>query len=154
MVGQILKQILIYLRNQMTDKSHEIPNGIAVAGCKIANLRRTNIMFNTLKGLFTKDQLVVTKTAKRTAKRVSRLTKTQRVLNLLSKGKPVSWKTLRDRFELATPRAMVDKLRSQGNMIYINKTAQGTSYRLGTPSKAIIAAGIQKLYGTKYAYSN
>jgi len=154
MVGQILKQILIYLRNQMTDKSHEIPNGIAVAGCKIANLRRTNIMFNTLKGLFTKDQLVVTKTAKRTAKRVSRLTKTQKVLNLLSKGKPVSWKTLRDRFELATPRAMVDKLRSQGNMIYINKTAQGTSYRLGTPSKAIIAAGIQKLYGTKYAYSN
>jgi hypothetical protein len=138
----------------MTDKSHEIPNGIAVAGCKIANLRRTNIMFNTLKGLFTKDQLVVTKTAKRTAKRVSRLTKTQKVLNLLSKGKPVSWKTLRDRFELATPRAMVDKLRSQGNMIYINKTAQGTSYRLGTPSKAIIAAGIQKLYGTKYAYSN
>jgi hypothetical protein len=138
----------------MTDKSHEIPTGIAVAGCKIANLRRTNIMFNTLKGLFTKDQLVVTKTAKRTAKRVSRLTKTQKVLNLLSKGKPVSWKTLRDRFELATPRAMVDKLRSQGNMIYINKTAQGTSYRLGTPSKAIIAAGIQKLYGTKYAYSN
>jgi hypothetical protein len=132
----------------------EIPQGIAVAGCKIANLRRTNIMFNTLKGLFTKDQLVVTKTAKRTAKRVSRLTKTQKVLNLLSKGKPISWKTLRDRFELATPRAMVDKLRSQGNMIYINKTAQGTSYRLGTPSKAIIAAGIQKLYGTKYAYSN
>jgi hypothetical protein len=138
----------------MTNRLHEIPNGIAVAGCKIANLRRTNIMFNTLKGLFTKDQLVVTKTAKRTAKRVSRLTKTQKVLNLLSKGKPVSWKTLRDRFELATPRAMVDKLRSQGNMIYINKTAQGTSYRLGTPSKAIIAAGIQKLYGTKYAYSN
>ena len=111
-------------------------------------------MFNTLKGLFTKDQLVVTKTTKRTAKRVSRLTKTQKVLNLLYKGKPVSWKTLRDRFELATPRAMVDKLRSQGNMIYINKTAEGTSYRLGTPSKAIIAAGIQKLYGTKYAYSN
>ncbi len=105
-------------------------------------------MFNTLKNL------VVSKTAKRTAKRVSGLTKTQRVLNLLSKGKPVSWKTLRNRFELATPRAMVDKLRSQGNMIYINKTAQGTFYRLGTPSKAIIAAGIQKLYGTSYAYKS
>jgi hypothetical protein len=135
-------------------KSHEIPQGIAVAGCKIANLRRTNIMFNTLKSLFKKDQLVVTKAAKRTAKRVSGLTKTQRVLNLLSSGKSVSWKTLRTKFDLTSPRAMIDKLRAEGNMIYINKSSKGTSYRLGTPSKAIIAAGIQKLYGTKYAYSN
>lgn len=138
----------------MNNRFLEIPQGIAVAGCKIANLRRTNIMFNTLKGLFTKDQLVVTKTAKRTAKRVSGLSKTQRVLNFLSNGKSVSWKTLRSRFDLTSPRAMVDKLRAEGNMIYINKTAQGTFYRLGSPSKAIIAAGIQKLYGTKYAYSN
>ena len=84
----------------------------------------------------------------------AKITKTQRVLNLLSSGKSVSWKTLRDRFDLATPRAMIDKLRARGNMIYINKSAQGTSYRIGVPSKAIIAAGIQKLYGTKYAYSN
>jgi hypothetical protein len=135
-------------------KSHEIPQGIAVAGCKIANLRRTNIMFNTLKSLFKKDQLVVTKAAKRTAKRVSGLTKTQRVLKFLSSGKSVSWKTLRTKFDLTSPRAMIDKLRAEGNMIYINKSSKGTSYRLGTPSKAIIAAGIQKLYGTKYAYSN
>ena len=149
MVGQILKQILIYLKKQMTSRSHEIPNGIAVAGCKIANLRRTNIMFNTLKNL------VVTKTAKRsTAKRVSGLSKTQRVLNFLSSGKSISWKTLRTKFDLTSPRAMVDKLRAEGNMIYINRSAEGTSYRLGSPSKAIIAAGIQKLYGTKYAYSN
>jgi hypothetical protein len=133
----------------MNNKFLEIPQGIAVAGCKIANLRRTNIMFNTLKNL------VVTKTAKRsTAKRVSGLSKTQRVLNFLSSGKSISWKTLRTKFDLTSPRAMVDKLRAEGNMIYINKSAEGTSYRLGTPSKAIIAAGIQKLYGTKYAYSN
>ena len=48
---------------------------------------------------------------------------------------------------------MVDKLRSKGHMIYINKSSSGTSYRLGTPTKAIIAAGIQKLYGTEYAYN-
>jgi hypothetical protein len=78
--------------------------------------------------------------------------KTQRVLELLETGKSVSWKTLRTKFDLTSPRAMVDKLRAAGNMIYINKTAQGTSYRLGTPSKAIIAAGIKKLYGTQYAY--
>ena len=78
--------------------------------------------------------------------------KTQRVLELLETGKSVSWKTLRTKFDLTSPRAMVDKLRAAGNMIYINKTAQGTSYRLGAPSKAIIAAGIKKLYGTSYAY--
>ena len=79
--------------------------------------------------------------------------KTQRVLELLETGKSVSWKTLRNKFDLTSPRAMVDKLRAAGNMIYINKTAQGTFYRLGTPSKAIIAAGIKKLYGTSYAYN-
>jgi len=146
-VGQISNQTFLY--QMMNNKFLEIPQGIAVAGCKIANLRRTNIMFNTLKNL------VVTKTAKRsTAKRVSGLSKTQRVLNFLSSGKSISWKTLRTKFDLTSPRAMVDKLRAEGNMIYINKSAEGTSYRLGSPSKAIIAAGIQKLYGTKYAYSN
>ena len=148
MVGRLLNQILTF--QMMKIKQFlEIPQGIAVAGCKIANLRRTNIMFNTLKNL------VVTKTAKRsTAKRVSGLSKTQRVLNFLSSGKSISWKTLRTKFDLTSPRAMVDKLRAEGNMIYINKSAEGTSYRLGSPSKAIIAAGIQKLYGTKYAYSS
>ena len=147
MVGRISNQIFLF--QMMKNKFLEIPQGIAVAGCKIANLRRTNIMFNTLKNL------VVTKTAKRsTAKRVSGLSKTQRVLNFLSSGKSISWKTLRTKFDLTSPRAMVDKLRAEGNMIYINRSAEGTSYRLGSPSKAIIAAGIQKLYGTKYAYSN
>jgi len=51
----------------------EIPQGIAFAGCKIANLKkRKNIMFNTLKNL------VVTKTAKKSATRGAGLSKTQR----------------------------------------------------------------------------
>jgi len=95
-------------------------------------------MFKTLKRAFTRGNA----------------SKTQKVLNLLSSGKPVSWKTLRDRFDLVSPRAMIDKLRLEGNMIYINKTSKGTSYRLGTPSKAIIAAGIKKLYGKSlYSYN-
>jgi len=84
----------------------------------------------------------------------TKLSKTQKVLNLLSKGEPVSWKTLRTRFDLMSPRAMVDKLREQGHMIYINKGVKGTSYRIGTPTRAIIAAGIKKLYGTDYSYAN
>ena len=82
------------------------------------------------------------------------LAKKVKVLNLLSKGEPVTWKTLRNRFDLTSPRAMVDQLSSEGNMVYINKTDKGTTYRLGTPTKSIIAAGIRKLYGPfKYAYS-
>jgi len=82
------------------------------------------------------------------------LSKKVKVLNLLSKGESVTWKTLRNKFDLTSPRAMIDQLRSEGNMVYINKTDKGTSYRLGTPTKSIIAAGIRKLYGPfKYAYS-
>ena len=107
-----------------------------------------------------------------------RLTKKQKVLNLLSTGRPVTWASLRKRFDLTSPRAMIDQLRTEGHMVYINESAGGTSYRIGKPSKAIIAAGVDKvfyygkdektttvneivaagiksLYGTqKYAYSN
>ena len=99
------------------------------------------------------------------------LTKKQKVINLLSNGKSVTWSTLRNKFDLTSPRAMVDQLRTEGHMVYINQSSNGTSYRLGTPTKAIlaagaskifkksmndiVAAGIQSLYGKqKYAYSN
>ena len=100
------------------------------------------------------------------------LTKKQKVLNLLSNGRAVTWSTLRTKFDLTSPRAMVDQLRTEGHMVYINQTSNGTSYRLGTPTKAILAAGVKKvlksdtysnviaagiraLYGKqKYAYTN
>ena len=98
------------------------------------------------------------------------LNKKTKVLNLVSKGAPISWKALRSKFDLTSPRAMVDQLRTEGHMVYINQTSNGTSYRLGTPTKSIlaagaskifkksmreiVAAGIKSLYGTqKYAYS-
>tara|TARA_Y100000004_G_scaffold80852_1_gene90878 strand:- start:1050 stop:1367 length:318 start_codon:yes stop_codon:yes gene_type:complete len=74
-----------------------------------------------------------------------KLSKTQRVINAFTRGETLTWKTLRNTFDLTSPQAMVDKLRSQGYMIYINKDANGTSYRMGTPSKAIIAAGVGEL---------
>ena len=84
-----------------------------------------------------------------------RLTKKEKVLNLLSTGRPVTWASLRKRFDLTSPRAMIDQLRTEGHMVYINTTPTGTSYRLGKPTKSIIAAGVKALYGTqKYAYSN
>ena len=64
---------------------------------------------------------------------------------MLSTGKPVTWTTLRNKFDLTSPRAMVDQLRTEGHMVYINQTSNGTSYRLGAPTKAILAAGVQKV---------
>ena len=72
------------------------------------------------------------------------LSKKQKVLNLLNKGGAVSWTTLRNKFDLTSPRAMIDTLREEGQMVYINQTSNGTTYRMGTPTKAILAAGVQK----------
>ena len=71
-----------------------------------------------------------------------KLSKTQRVINAFTRGDTITWKTLRNTFDLTSPQAMVDKLRSQGHMIYINKTVDGTSYRMGEPTQAIINAGV------------
>ena len=112
-------------------------------------------MLNTLKNLFGKDELVKVKVAKRTETRGRKtLSKKQKVLNLLSKGENVAWKTIQSKFELESPRSMVDTLRAEGYMIYGNRVNGKKYYRMGTPTRAIVAAGIQALYGTKFRYNN
>jgi hypothetical protein len=76
-------------------------------------------------------------------------TKTEKVRNLFSKGQSVTWKTLRNKFDLTSPASMVGKLRNEGMMIYENRTSTGVSYRVGTPSKAVIAAGQAALFGAQ-----
>ena len=80
-------------------------------------------------------------------------TKTEKVRNLFNTGVSVTWKQLRNKFDLTSPAAMVGKLRNEGMMIYENRTSAGVSYRVGTPSKAIIAAGINAVFGKQTAYS-
>ena len=113
-------------------------------------------MLKSLKNLFGKDELVKVKVTKRTSETRGRksLSKKQKVLNLLSKGANVAWTTIRTKFDLESPRAMIDTLRAEGYMIYGNKVKGRTYYRLGTPTRAIVAAGIQALYGTPFKYSN
>jgi len=83
----------------------------------------------------------------------AKTSKTSKVRNLFSKGNSVSWKTLRNTYDLRSPAAMVGKLRNEGMMIYENRGSKGVSYRVGTPSKAIIAAGITAVFGKQVAYS-
>ena len=112
-------------------------------------------MFKQLTNLF-RDELVKVKTVKRTAEPRGRksLSKKQKVLNLLSKGDNVAWSTIQNRFELESPRSMIDTLRAEGYMIYGNRVNGKKYYRMGTPTRAIVAAGIKALYGTPFRYNN
>ena len=85
----------------------------------------------------------------------AKLSKTEKVRNLFSKGNTVTWKSLRSTFDLRSPAQMVGKLRNEGMMIYENRTSAGVSYRVGSPSKAVIPAGQTALFGTQgYANAN
>ena len=66
-----------------------------------------------------------------------------------AKGNAVTWKSLRTTFDLRSPANMVGKLRNEGMMIYENRTSSGVSYRVGAPSKAVIAAGQTALFGNQ-----
>ena len=79
----------------------------------------------------------------------AKLSKTEKVRNLFATGKNVTWKSLRSTFDLKSPAKMVGKLRNEGMMIYENRTSTGVSYRVGSPSKAVIAAGQAALFGAQ-----
>jgi len=83
----------------------------------------------------------------------AKTSKTTKVRNLFATGKTVTWKTLRNTFDLKSPAAMVGKLRNEGMMIYENRTSAGVSYRVGTPSKAILVQGMNAVFGKQVAYS-
>ena len=113
-------------------------------------------MFKTLTNIFAKDELVKVKTVKRAVETRGRksLSKKQKVLNLKTKGDNVAWTTIQNRFELESPRSMIDTLRAEGYMIYGNRVNGKKYYRMGTPTRAIVAAGIKALYGTPFRYNN
>ena len=59
---------------------------------------------------------------------------------------------LEKRFDLVSPTKMIDTLKVKVTASILTDTAKGVAYRLGSPSKEIIAAGIASVLGTKYAY--
>ena len=113
-------------------------------------------MFKTLTNLFAKDELVKVKTVKRAVETRGRksLSKKQKVLNLLMKVDNFAWSTIQSKFELESPRSMIDTLRAEGYMIYGNRVKGKKYYRIGAPTRAIVSAGIKALYGTPFRYNN
>ena len=100
-------------------------------------------MFNFLNNIFNEGDTTMART---------KLSKTEKVRNLFSRGSEVSWTSLRNTYDIKSPASLVMKLRNEGMMIYENRSSKGVSYRVGTPSKAIIAAGINAVFGKQTAY--
>tara|TARA_R100001443_G_scaffold35856_1_gene49671 strand:+ start:6248 stop:6502 length:255 start_codon:yes stop_codon:yes gene_type:complete len=81
----------------------------------------------------------------------AKIANSTRFLNAMLRGASVSWTDAQNKYNLKSPRSVVNKLREDGHCVYINKSSTGTSYRIGTPSKAIVAAGLMALEGQAVA---
>ena len=80
----------------------------------------------------------------------STTTKTAKVLTALESGQELTAKQIASRFGVGSPGRVVHSLRMAGNAIYLNtrtdtKGRKTKKYRLGTPSKRVVAAGYQAI---------
>jgi predicted ArsR family transcriptional regulator len=76
--------------------------------------------------------------------------KQERLLEAFQKGEQMTVAQMKQRFSIANPTATVSDLRYEGFAIYANKHTDTkgrttTKYRLGTPSREIVAAGYRAL---------
>jgi len=68
------------------------------------------------------------------------MSQNERLIQYLSTGRTITSTQARSRFGVRNLRARVNDLRNDGFCVYTNRTSTGTSYRMGTPSRAIVAA--------------
>lgn len=78
------------------------------------------------------------------------ITKSSKLLSALRKGEELTAAQISQRFGIKNPTATVSDLRYSGFAIYANqhtdtKGRQSTKYRLGTPSREVVAAGYKAL---------
>jgi hypothetical protein len=78
------------------------------------------------------------------------ITKSSKLLDAFRKGQELTANQITHRFGIKNPRATVSDLRFQGFAIYANKRTNKlgdtyTKYRLGTPTRAVVAAGYKAL---------
>lgn len=78
-------------------------------------------------------------------------TKSERVLSYLQTGRNLTEKQAQSRFGIASMSREASRLRDRGYAVYRNtKTINGhevATYRLGTPTRAVVAAGYAALRG-------
>jgi len=78
------------------------------------------------------------------------VTKESKVLSALQEGRTLSSAQMRSFFGIGNPQAVIQALRFKGYPIYLNtvtdtKGRTRNVYRLGTASRAVIAAGYRAL---------
>jgi len=78
------------------------------------------------------------------------VTKEQKVLNALQEGRTLSSAQMKAFFNVGNPQAVIQSLRFKGYAIYLNTVTDTKGrtrrvYRLGTPSRAVVAAGYRAL---------
>lgn len=78
------------------------------------------------------------------------VTKQSRLLEAFQNGEELTAKQIAARFGIANPTATVSDLRFAGFSVYANQSVDtkgrvSTKYRLGTPSRAVVAAGYRAL---------
>jgi hypothetical protein len=78
------------------------------------------------------------------------VTKQERLLEALRNGEQLTAAQIKARFGIANPTATVSDLRFNGFAVYANRHTDtkgrvSTKYRLGTPSRAVVAAGYKAL---------
>ena len=82
---------------------------------------------------------------------MTNVTKTAKVIAALESGVELTGKQIESRYNVGNARALISSLRMQGYPVYLNKrvsTYNGetySKYRLGTPSRSVVAAGYQAL---------
>ncbi len=84
------------------------------------------------------------------AKTTTTTTKAQRLLTALQAGERMTSSQITKRFSIGNPSAEVSRIRQMGYAVYANqRTAANnvrvTEYRLGTPSRELVAAGYRAL---------
>ena len=78
-------------------------------------------------------------------------TKTAKVIAALENGAELTAKQIQSRYNVANARALVSSIRMQGYSVYLNKRLSSydgetySKYRMGTPTRAVVAAGNQAL---------
>lgn len=67
-------------------------------------------------------------------------TQNQRILSFLQNGNTLTAKQARSMFGVTAVGKRISELRAEGHAIYTNTGKGTTSYRLGRPSRAMVAA--------------
>jgi transcription initiation factor IIE alpha subunit len=81
----------------------------------------------------------------------TKTTQAQRVATALVNGAELTAKQISSRYGVKNVRAVISQLRSEGFSIYLNKRVSSfdgetyMKYMLGTPTRAVVAAGYKAL---------